>query len=99
MPIGRKKKSPNLGSQSLTAGSYRPTYCDVTCKCVARGHIGTGEWRLPPRSGQSLDYSSFEYQYVTRKEDTSKCQNPSIHSSEFLLSRYFLCHHGERTSP
>ena len=24
MPIGRKKNSPNLGSQSLTAGSYRP---------------------------------------------------------------------------
>ena len=24
MPIGCKKKSPNLGSQSLTAGSYRP---------------------------------------------------------------------------
>ena len=26
MPIGRKKKSPNLGSQSLTAGSYRPSF-------------------------------------------------------------------------
>ena len=25
MPIGRKKKSPSLGSQSITAGSYRPT--------------------------------------------------------------------------
>ena len=32
MPIGRKKKSPNLGSQSLTAGSYRPT--NVECAKV-----------------------------------------------------------------
>ena len=32
MPIGRKKKSPNLGSQSLTAGSYRPT--NVECANV-----------------------------------------------------------------
>ena len=43
MPIGRKKKSPNLGSQSLTAGSYRPSRClarvvmALACKMGGRG--------------------------------------------------------------
>ena len=39
MPIGRKKKSPNLGSQSLTAGSYRPTPAPQALKAWGAGGL------------------------------------------------------------
>ena len=62
MPIGRKKNSPNLGSQSLTAGSYRPSRClarvvmALACKMGGRGqklyfpskytHVGNHVWPI-----------------------------------------------------
>ena len=61
MPIGRKKKSPNLGSQSLTAGSYRPNGMRLCFYVILCDYV------FPP------SFPPFRHSAVTRIPKSKRC--------------------------
>ena len=57
MPIGRKKKSPNLGSQSLTAGTTPPKkgHSSAAMTCA---ESTLDAWRIPPTLNSVVEMAS-----------------------------------------